>query len=64
MYFLLYCRVCDKNDPRFPTLVEQATQNFDTFEDFGSPLHNTRDGKHIHTSRTNLFRTLKVIFIF
>jgi len=37
--------VCDKNDPRFPTLVEQATQNFDTFEDFGSPLHNTRDVK-------------------
>eukprot|EP00816_Leptocylindrus_hargravesii_P005352 CAMPEP_0196817788 /NCGR_PEP_ID=MMETSP1362-20130617/62567_1 /TAXON_ID=163516 /ORGANISM="Leptocylindrus danicus, Strain CCMP1856" /LENGTH=550 /DNA_ID=CAMNT_0042195627 /DNA_START=106 /DNA_END=1758 /DNA_ORIENTATION=+ len=36
---------CEMNDPRFGLLIEQATQNFDTFEDYGSPLHNTRDVK-------------------
>lgn len=31
-------RTCPKTDPRFKTLVQRATQNFDTFEDFGSNI--------------------------
>jgi len=37
--------LCEKNDPRFQVLVEQATQNFDTFEDYGSPFSNTQEVK-------------------
>ena len=36
-------RACPKSDPRFKPLVERVTQNFDTFEDFGSNLD--ADGK-------------------
>lgn len=38
-----YCRTCPKSDPRFRQLVQRVTQNFDTFEDFGSNLD--REGK-------------------
>jgi hypothetical protein len=31
-------RTCPKTDPRFPQLVSRVTQNFDTFEDYGSNL--------------------------
>jgi len=31
-------RTCPKSDPRFRQLVQRVTQNFDTFEDFGSNL--------------------------
>jgi hypothetical protein len=37
-------RTCPKTDPRFKPLVQRVTQNFDTFEDYGSPLDNS-DGK-------------------
>lgn len=33
-----YLRTCPKDDPRFKTLVGRVTQNFDTFEDYGSNL--------------------------
>lgn len=36
-------RTCPKNDPRFHQLVARATQNFDTFEDYGSNLD--REGR-------------------
>lgn len=32
----------DKNDPRFNGLIQKATQNFDTFEDFGDTNLNVR----------------------
>ena len=37
------CSTCPKADPRFKPLVERATRNFDTFEDFGTNLDS--DGK-------------------
>lgn len=40
---LEYLKTCPKSDPRFPQLVQRVTQNFDTFEDFGSNLD--REGK-------------------
>jgi len=36
---LEYLKTCPKSDPRFPQLVSRVTQNFDTFEDYGSNLH-------------------------
>jgi len=35
---LQYLKTCPKNDPRFPQLESRITQNFDTFEDYGSNL--------------------------
>mmetsp|Transcript_18184 Transcript_18184/g.26992 ORF Transcript_18184/g.26992 Transcript_18184/m.26992 type:complete len:549 (-) Transcript_18184:273-1919(-) len=35
---LNFLRTCPKSDARFKPLVERVTQNFDTFEDFGSNL--------------------------
>merc|ERR1712151_108811 len=35
---LEYLKTCPKSDPRFQQLVQRVTQNFDTFEDFGSNL--------------------------
>lgn len=35
---LEYLKTCPKSDPRFRQLVQRVTQNFDTFEDFGSNL--------------------------
>jgi len=35
---LEYLKTCPKSDPRFPQLVSRVTQNFDTFEDYGSNL--------------------------
>jgi len=35
---LEYLKTCPKSDPRFKQLVQRVTQNFDTFEDFGSNL--------------------------
>jgi len=35
---LEYLKTCPKNDPRFPQLESRITQNFDTFEDYGSNL--------------------------
>lgn len=31
-------RTCPKDDARFKPLVQRITQNFDTFEDFGTNL--------------------------
>jgi len=35
---LEFLKTCPKSDPRFPALIKQVTQNFDTFEDYGSNL--------------------------
>lgn len=41
--FLEYLKTCPKTDPRFPQLVSRVTQNFDTFEDYGSNLDHGRN---------------------
>jgi serine/threonine protein kinase len=38
---LEYLKTCPKSDPRFKQLVARVTQNFDTFEDYGSNLDAT-----------------------
>lgn len=35
---LEYLKTCPKSDPRFKQLVQRVTQNFDTFEDYGTNL--------------------------
>eukprot|EP00563_Minutocellus_polymorphus_P015091 CAMPEP_0181051694 /NCGR_PEP_ID=MMETSP1070-20121207/17191_1 /TAXON_ID=265543 /ORGANISM="Minutocellus polymorphus, Strain NH13" /LENGTH=553 /DNA_ID=CAMNT_0023130733 /DNA_START=289 /DNA_END=1950 /DNA_ORIENTATION=- len=35
---LEFLKTCPKSDPRFDQLIARVTQNFDTFEDFGSNL--------------------------
>mmetsp|Transcript_7241 Transcript_7241/g.17701 ORF Transcript_7241/g.17701 Transcript_7241/m.17701 type:complete len:541 (+) Transcript_7241:213-1835(+) len=39
---LEYLKTCPKNDPRFPQLEKRITQNFDTFEDYGTNLEQGR----------------------
>lgn len=39
-FFLSIFRSCPKADPRFVPLVQRVTQNFDTFEDYGSAMDN------------------------
>ena len=47
-------RTCPKSDPRFRQLVQRVTQNFDTFEDFGSNLD--RDSKtRVNTNALDQF---------
>jgi hypothetical protein len=38
-----HCRTCPTSDPRFKQLVERVTQNFDTFEDFGTNLSQKKN---------------------
>lgn len=35
---LEYLKTCPKSDPRFKQLIQKVTQNFDTFEDYGTNL--------------------------
>lgn len=35
---LEYLKTCPKSDPRFKQLVQKVTQNFDTFDDYGTNL--------------------------
>jgi hypothetical protein len=43
-FFVVFlCRTCPKSDPRFKQLVERVTQNFDTFEDFGTNLDQKKN---------------------
>lgn len=44
--FSLFFRTCPKSDPRFKPLIQQVTQNFDTFDDYGSNLEkDAKEGK-------------------
>eukprot|EP00559_Dactyliosolen_fragilissimus_P005033 CAMPEP_0184867934 /NCGR_PEP_ID=MMETSP0580-20130426/28407_1 /TAXON_ID=1118495 /ORGANISM="Dactyliosolen fragilissimus" /LENGTH=530 /DNA_ID=CAMNT_0027368483 /DNA_START=156 /DNA_END=1748 /DNA_ORIENTATION=+ len=47
---LHYLKTCPKTDPNFNELVSRVTQNFDTFEDFGSNL----DSSNRRVSKTSL----------
>lgn len=37
---LEYLKTCPKTDPRFKQLISRVTQNFDTFDDYGTNLDN------------------------
>ena len=36
-----FYRTCPKSDPRFKQLISRVTQNFDTFDDYGTNLDTT-----------------------
>mmetsp|Transcript_31815 Transcript_31815/g.38980 ORF Transcript_31815/g.38980 Transcript_31815/m.38980 type:complete len:433 (-) Transcript_31815:293-1591(-) len=38
-----FLRTCPKRDPRFKPLIQKVTQNFDTFEDYGSNLDSNKE---------------------
>jgi len=40
---LEFLKTCPKSDPRFKPLIQRVTQNFDTFEDFGTNLDKDKD---------------------
>jgi serine/threonine kinase 38 len=48
---LVYLKTCPKSDPRFKPLVQRVTQNFDTFDDYGSNLDS--EGK-VRVLKNNL----------
>lgn len=47
-------RTCPKSDPRFRQLVQRVTQNFDTFEDFGSNL-DSESKTRVHKNALDQF---------
>lgn len=53
-FFLSFTRTCPKNDPRFKPLIQRVTQNFDTFEDYGSIFDNT-EGKKGYSNHSQIF---------
>lgn len=55
MSFLALCRTCPKSDRRFNDLVSRATQNFDTFEDFGSNLDSEEGRKRVDKNSLDQF---------
>lgn len=48
-------RTCPKSDPRFKPLVQRVTQNFDTFEDYGSPLDGSEGRTRIQKNMLDQF---------
>lgn len=48
-------KTCPKTDHRFNDLVSKATQNFDTFEDFGSNLDSNGGKKRIEKASLDQF---------
>lgn len=48
-------KTCPKSDRRFKELCARATQNFDTFEDFGSNLDSTEGRKRVDKNSLDQF---------
>lgn len=48
-------RTCPKTDRNFRDLVSKATQNFDTFEDFGSNLNSDEGRKRVDKTSLDHF---------
>jgi len=48
-------KTCPKSDRRFKELVARATQNFDTFEDFGSNLDSEEGRKRVDKNSLDQF---------
>jgi len=52
---LEHLKTCPKNDRRFRDLVSRATQNFDTFEDFGSNLDSDEGKRRVDKTSLDHF---------
>lgn len=52
---LEHLKTCPKSDRRFKELVTRATQNFDTFEDFGSNLDSEEGRKRVDKNSLDQF---------
>lgn len=52
---LEFLKSCPKTDPRFKPLIQRVTQNFDTFEDYGSNLHHEGKGRRVDQERLDHF---------
>eukprot|EP00555_Chaetoceros_dichaeta_P015209 CAMPEP_0198264140 /NCGR_PEP_ID=MMETSP1447-20131203/14907_1 /TAXON_ID=420782 /ORGANISM="Chaetoceros dichaeta, Strain CCMP1751" /LENGTH=523 /DNA_ID=CAMNT_0043952991 /DNA_START=229 /DNA_END=1800 /DNA_ORIENTATION=- len=52
---LEHLKTCPKNDRNFRDLVSKATQNFDTFEDFGSNLNSDEGRKRVDKTSLDHF---------
>lgn len=52
---LEHLKTCPKNDRRFKDLVSRATQNFDTFEDFGSNLDSDEGKRRVDKTSLDHF---------
>lgn len=48
-------KTCPKNDPMFNELIAKATQNFDTFEDYGSNLDVEEGRRRVERSNLDQF---------
>lgn len=48
-------QTCSKSDPNFKSLVARVTQNFDSFEDFGSKLDTTEGRRRVDKSLLDQF---------
>lgn len=55
LLFNFHHRTCPKTDHRFNELISKATQNFDTFEDFGSNLDSNGGKKRIEKASLDQF---------
>lgn len=52
---LEFLKTCPKSDPRFKQLIQRVTQNFDTFEDFGSNLDGEEGRKRVDVNSLDQF---------
>jgi len=52
---LEFLKTCPKSDPRFKPLIQRVTQNFDTFEDYGSNLYKESKTKRVDQERLDHF---------
>lgn len=50
-----FLQTCPKSDPNFGQLVKRITQNFDTFEDFGSKLDSAEGRRRVNTNSLDQF---------
>lgn len=48
-------RTCPKSDPRFKQLVARVTQNFDTFDDYGSNLDSAEGKQRVMKNNLDQF---------
>lgn len=52
---LEFLKTCPKSDPRFKQLIQRVTQNFDTFEDYGSNLDGDAGKRRVDKNSLDQF---------
>jgi len=52
---LEFLKTCPKSDPRFKPLIQRVTQNFDTFEDYGSTFENSEGRRRVNGTSLDHF---------